>query len=301
MPRPTVLRDRVSVVTGGAGGIGFATAHRLLEQGCSVAVWDLNTAAVEKAAARLRELHPEAARVLGCTCDVTRTSDIQAAHAETEARLGPVDILINNAGFVRGGKFLDGSIEDWNTTVTVNLNGVIAVTHALLPGMESRRFGRVVNISSASGTLGVSGLAVYAASKWAVWGLTESLRHEARDLRNATAVADRRGLAAAAAGQLATTDIRFSSVHPGYIKTGMFEGARIRGLGGLIVPLVKSHDVIARAVVQDALMKGKPVVMRPRSVRLAVLLRGILPAAVFDQVVRLLGTNSSMQDFRGSS
>ena len=293
MPRPTVLRDRVSVVTGGAGGIGFATAHRLLEQGCSVAVWDRNTAAVEKAAARLRELHPEAARVLGCTCDVTRTSDIKAAHAETEAKLGPVDILINNAGFVRGGRFLDGSIEDWNTTVAVNLNGVIAVTYALLPGMERRQFGRVVNISSASGMLGVSQLAVYAASKWAVWGLTESLRHEARDLREAEATADPRGLA--------TTDIQFSSVHPGYIKTGMFEGARIHGLGGLIVPLVKDHDVIARVVVQDALMKGKPVVMRPRSVSLAVLLRGILPAAVFDQVVRLLGINQSMQEFRGSS
>ncbi len=291
MSRPTRLRNRVAVVTGGAGGIGFATAHRLLEQGCLVAVWDLNSAAVEEAVSKLRSLQAEAAGLLGCTCDVTQPSEIAAAKARTEAALGPIDILINNAGYVRGGSFLERPLEDWNTTVSVNLNAVIAVTYALLPGMKERQFGRIVNISSASGMIGVSELAVYAASKWAVWGLTESLRHEARDLCKAEAVAGRR----------TSTDIRFSSVHPGYIKTGMFEGARIRGLGGLIVPLVKNHDVIARAVVQDALLKGKPVVMRPRSVRLAVLLRGMLPAAVFDQMVRSLGINQSMRNFRGHS
>jgi all-trans-retinol dehydrogenase (NAD+) len=290
MRRTTCLRNRVAVVTGGAAGIGLATAQRLLEQGCSVAVWDLNSAAVDDAAVKLRSMHPDSVRVLGCTCDVTQTSDIEAAKIETETALGPIDILINNAGYVRAGSFLERPLEDWNTTVAVNLNAVIAVTYALLPGMKDRQFGRVVNISSASGTLGVSELAVYAASKWAVWGLTESLRHEARDL----------AAVESGAGRRTTTDIRFSSVHPGYIKTGMFEGARIRGLGGLIVPLVKDHDVIARAVVQDALIKGKPVVMRPRSVRVAVLLRGILPAAVFDQLVRLLGINQSMRNFRGS-
>ncbi len=289
MPRPTVLHNRVAVITGGAQGIGFATAHRLLEQGCSVAVWDINALAVESAATKLRDMHPGAPKVLGCTCDVTRPSEIEAARGETEAELGPIDILINNAGFVRGGSFLERSLDDWDTTIAVNLTGVINATHAVLPGMKQRQFGRVVNISSASGMLGVSELAVYAATKWAVWGLTESLRHEACDLRQAEAQT----------GTGKTTDIRFSSVHPGYLRTGMFEGARIRGLGGLIVPLVKDHDVIARAVVHDALIKGKPVVMRPRTVRIAVLLRGILPAAVFDRVVRLLGINQSMQEFRG--
>jgi len=293
MPKPTVLDNRVAVITGGAQGIGFATAHRLLEQGCSVAVWDINTSAVESAATTLRQMQCGGPRVLGCTCDVTRPSEIEAARERTEAELGPIDILINNAGFVRGGSFLERSLEDWHTTVAVNLNGVINATYAVLPGMKARQFGRVVNISSASGMLGVSELAVYAASKWAVWGLTESLRHEAQNLRSAEAKA----LTHEGTGR--STDIRFSSVHPGYLKTGMFEGARIRGLGGLLVPLVKDHDVIARAIVQDALIRGKPVVMRPRTVRLAVLLRGILPAAVFDRVVRLLGINQSMQEFRG--
>lgn len=294
MPPRTVLKDKVAVVTGGAQGIGFATALRLLERGCLVAVWDLNATAVENAAVQLRTMHTgAAASVLACTCDVTRPSEIEAAKAETESALGPIDILINNAGFVRDGSFLERSREDWDTTIAVNLGGVVNATYALLPGMKQRQFGRIVNISSASGMLGVSQLAVYAASKWAVWGLTESLRHEAQDLRTAEAKATPH------AGKRGTTDIRFSSVHPGYLKTGMFEGARIRGLGGLIVPLVKSHDVVARAVVIDALVKGKPVVMRPRTVRLAVVLRGILPAAVFDRVVRLLGVNQSMQEFHG--
>lgn len=270
------LKDKVAVVTGGAQGVGLATARRLLEAGARVAVWERDAELLSRA---LNELGPGAA-VLDCVCDVTNQSHIQLAAQRTKAELGPVDILVNNAGFVRGGAFLERPLADWDTTVAVNLSGVVAVTYALLPGMYERGFGRVVNISSASGTLGVSDLAVYAASKWAVWGLTESLRHEALNS----------GL-----------DIRFSSVHPSYIKTGMFEGARIRGLGGFIVPLVASHDIIAQAIVQDAVIKGKAVVMRPRSVRAAVLLRGILPSALFDRVVRLLGIHRSMQGFVGRS
>jgi all-trans-retinol dehydrogenase (NAD+) len=212
-------------------------------------------------------------------CDVTRASDVYDAALRTRQALGEVDILVNNAGTVQGGPFLSRPDSDWERLVAVNLSALLYTTRAFLPGMMERDRGHVVNISSAAGTLGVADLAVYSATKWAVWGLTESLRQEMRG-------SGHRG-------------VRFSSVHPSYVRTGLFEGARIPGIGGLLVPLLADHDVVARAVVDAALKRGRRVVMRPRTVRLAVLLRGVLPARAFDGAVRLFGIPQSMAHWHG--
>ena len=145
--------------------------------------------------------------------------------------------------------------------------------------MYERNSGHIVNISSAAAYLGVPELSVYAATKWAVWGLTESMRFEAQNL-------GKKG-------------VKFSSIHPVYLKTGMFEGAKLGFLGNLLIPLVKNHDVIAKAIVNDALKKGKTQVRRPRTLRLATLLRGILPDKVFQQVLVLNGVHQSMNNWKG--
>ena len=119
-------------------------------------------------------------------------------------------------------------------------------------------------------------LAVYSASKWAVWGFSEALRAEAAE----------RG-------------VLVSSIHPSYIAEGMFAGARLHGAGRLLVPLLRSHDLIAEAIVCDALGRGRTCVMRPRSIRLAVLLRGILPDRWFNRLMRRLGVWASMSTWRG--
>jgi len=265
-----------AVVTGGAMGIGLATVKRLLASGARVSIWDLNQNALDAAAA---ELSPYSDRIFTIRCDVTNASGVYFSADQSVNALGPIDILINNAGFVKGGNFLDQDDAAWKLTVDVNLTALIYTTRAVLPGMYERNKGHIVNISSAAGTLGVSGLAVYSAAKWAVWGFTESLRHEAINL-------GKRG-------------VKFSSVHPSYIATGMFEGAKIRGLGGLIVPLVKNHDVIAKAIVESALKRGNMSPKRPRSVRLAILLRGILPNRLFLAFVRFLGIHKSMEAWTG--
>jgi len=156
---------------------------------------------------------------------------------------------------------------------------MLYTTRAFLPGMYERNLGHVVNISSAAGILGVPDMAAYSAAKWGVWGLTESLRHEARN----------RG----------KDGVRFSSIHPSYVATGMFEGARVPGLGSLLVPQVKNHDVIAECIVEQALKKGKPRLIRPRSVWLAILFRGLLPDAWFQAVIRLLNVHRSMSSWKG--
>ena len=273
-----MLNGKHAVVTGAARGIGLATVRRLVREGVSVSLWDRDDAELEAAAHALRAEYP-AARVATQRVDVTDAAAVTAAVSEAERSFGGIAILVNNAGYLAPGNLNDQPIEQWDQTISVNLNALVYTTHAVLPGMYHRGEGHVVNLSSAAATLGVAGLSVYTATKWAVWGLTESLRHEAVNL--------------------GARGVRFSSIHPIFLREGMFEGAKLRGLGALLVPNVKNHDVIARAIVESALKRGRRAPMRPRTVRLAVLLRGILPGALFDAVVRVLGVPQGMTTWKG--
>lgn len=271
------LTDKIALVTGGASGIGFDTVVRLLREGCRVAVWDASEGGIEKSRNLLTDFKE---RLLWRRVDIADSSAVREEADFLIREWGSPDILINNAGVMRRGTFLEGSEEDWNLTMDVNLRGVLHTTRAFLPAMYERNSGHIVNISSAAGLLGVSGLAVYAASKWAVHGLTDSLREEALALGKA---------------------VRFSSVHPFYIATGLFEGARIKGLGNLLTPRVKSHDVIARAIVESALKRGRMKIYRPRSLFLIDLLKGILPYSAFAAVMRWLKVQESMSHHRDNS
>ncbi len=265
-----------AVITGGAQGIGFATAKRLVAQSCSVTLWDLDANALEEATRSLLAIAPGNTRVRGAVCDITDRERVRAEFDAAEQETGPVDILVNNAGFLSPGDFIDQPMREWDRTIDINVMALLAVTHTIIPSMYARHRGHIVNISSAAGTIGVPGLAVYSASKWAVWGFSEALRGEAR-----------------------AHGVRVSSIHPSYIATGMFEGARIGGLGSLLVPRLRDHDVIARAIVEAALKRGRTSPKRPRTVRLAVLLRGILPDTWFQWTVRALGVADSMRSWTG--
>lgn len=272
------LAGMTAVVTGGARGIGLATARRLIREGVLVTLWDLDPEALREARNQLVQ-EGTGDHVGIIPCDITDPAAVHQAVLHSVTAMGRIDILINNAGYLAPGNFLDQPVDQWNRTVAVNLKGLLYVTHAVLPGMYQQGAGHVVNISSAAATLGVAGLAVYTATKWAVWGLTESLRQESINLGH--------------------RHVRFSSVHPIFLRHGMFAGARLRGLGALLVPNVRDHDVIARAVVDYALKRRRRIVMRPRTVRLAVLLRGILPNRVFEALVRFLGVPRGMSTWHG--
>ena len=274
------LKGTHAVVTGAARGIGLATVRRLLREGVAVSLWDRDETELDAAAHALRAEFPTA-RIATYRVDVTDAPAVAATVDQAENALGVIDILVNNAGYLAPGNLTDQSVDQWDRTIAVNLNALVYTTAAVLPGMYRRGTGHVVNLSSAAATLGVAGLAVYAATKWAVWGLTESLRHEAINL--------------------GARGVRFSSIHPIFLRHGMFAGAKLRGLGALLVPNVKNHDVIARAIVESALKRGCRTPMRPRTVRLAVLLRGILPGALFDAVVRALGVPQGMSTWKGQS
>lgn len=269
------LEGKIALITGGAKGIGFATAKRLLNERCIVHLWDNDAKALKDA---LKKLSIGNNKVFGKECDVTNRDKVISLTEELNSA-GGIDILINNAGYVKGGDLTD--VEDifLDKTIEINLTSLIFLTKALLPKMYEKNLGNIINISSASSTLGVGGLSVYTATKWAVWGFTESMRFEAENKGK--------------------DGVKFSSIHPSYIAEGLFEGAKLNFWGNLIVPLLKSHDIIAKAIVNDCIKRGAYSPKRPRSVNLVVLLRGILPDFVFQRLLKFFGVNNSMKNWQG--
>ena len=166
------LDGKVAVVTGAARGIGAAIAEALASAGAQVAVWDLDRrGAVARAAAF--ETHG-----LGLEVDITSRPAVEAGLAATESQLGPVNILVNNAGVDTIERFLDSEESTWERLVAVNYLGPVRCCHVVVPGMVKRGYGRVVNISSDAGRVGSSGEVVYSGTKAAVIGFSKGLARE---------------------------------------------------------------------------------------------------------------------------
>ena len=170
-----MLEDKVALVTGGASGIGAATARRLAAEGARVAVADVNEDGASAMAAELDGL--------SCVVDVADTASVRDGVAHVERELGPVEVLVNNAGTDRFSFFVNTDEELWDIVLGVNLRGVIAVTHAVLGGMQERRAGTIVNVASEAGRVGSQGSAVYSAAKAGVIGFTKAIAREAARYR----------------------------------------------------------------------------------------------------------------------
>jgi 2-hydroxycyclohexanecarboxyl-CoA dehydrogenase len=164
--------DHVAVVTGGAGGIGAAIAAELAGAGASVAVWDVDA---ERAEAVARGLPAPA---VGVTVDITSRPSVEAALSSTESVLGPVDVLVNNAGVDKIEPFFQSEEATWERIVSVNYLGTVRCCHVIVPGFVERRRGRVVNIASDAGRVGSSGEVVYSGTKGAVIAFSKALARE---------------------------------------------------------------------------------------------------------------------------
>jgi 2-dehydro-3-deoxy-L-rhamnonate dehydrogenase (NAD+) len=167
------LTGQVAVVTGGAQGIGFAIAHRLIASGARVSLWDRNAEVLGEAVVALGEA--ASSQVV----DITDLEGLRAAHAAVEAAIGPVSILVNSAGIAGSNASLaDYDPDEWRRIVEVNLNGTFYVNKVVIPSMQARNYGRIVNISSVAGKEGNPNLSAYSAAKAGVIGLTKSLGKE---------------------------------------------------------------------------------------------------------------------------
>jgi 2-hydroxycyclohexanecarboxyl-CoA dehydrogenase len=171
----TRLNGKVAIVTGGGGGIGGATARRFAREGALVAVFDRNLAAAEKVAADIQQA---GGRALALACDITVRVQIDAAVAQVAATLGPIDILINNAGWDVFMPFTKTQPAQWDQLIAINLTGALHMHHAVLPGMVERRRGRIVNVASDAARVGSSGEAVYAACKGGLVAFSKTLARE---------------------------------------------------------------------------------------------------------------------------
>jgi 2-dehydro-3-deoxy-L-rhamnonate dehydrogenase (NAD+) len=188
------LKGRHAVITGGASGIGFAIAQRMLASGGSVTLWDRDEAALKTSTTTL------GASSHGVSVDVTQQPSVQSAVQQT-LKLGNIDILVNSAGITGPNvKLWDYPVADWEQVMSINLNGVFLCCREVVPHMRTRNYGRIVNIASVAGKDGNPNASAYSASKAAVMALTKSLGKE-----------------------LADTGVRVNCVTPAAVKTAMFD------------------------------------------------------------------------------
>jgi NAD(P)-dependent dehydrogenase (short-subunit alcohol dehydrogenase family) len=253
---PKVLSGQVAAITGAARGIGKATAEAFVRQGMQVAIGDLDVAEARRTAEAL------GAGAIAVELNVTDRASVERFLDETAARLGPVDVLVNNAGIMQLGRFWEEDDATAQRMVDINLHGVIFGTKLALQRMIPRGRGAIVNIASQAGLYGAPGGATYSATKHGVVGLSEAVRGELR---------------------LAGHDgIQISYVCPVVVHTELGQGtASTKGMQP-----IEPQDV-ADAIV-EALQLGTVDVHVPKSIKRVVKVTGVLPRVASEGIARAM-------------
>ena len=264
------LSGKRVLITGGASGIGKSIARRFAADGAQLILVDLNEPLLGETA---RELGAGSRPIATYRVDVTDVPGISALRDRINADGGPIDVLVNNAGLVFGGPFLELPLEKHFTTYRVNTLGPVAFTHAFLADLIGRPDAHLVNVASASGFIGLPYGSTYASSKWAVIGFSESIELELK--------------------MLGHDHVHVTTVCPSYVSTGLFDGAKPPMLTTMLTP-DRLADKVAAAV-----LGNKSHVLAPWLVKLTPPLKGLLPAGLFNSVSSLLGATSSMTHWKG--
>jgi NADP-dependent 3-hydroxy acid dehydrogenase YdfG len=250
-----ILAGQTAAITGAARGIGRATAAAFLRRGMRVAIGDVDFEVAERTAA---ELGP---RAVALPLDVTARASFAAFLDGAEEQLGPLDVLVNNAGIMPLGRFVDEDDETARRMIDINLHGVILGTKLALERMLARDRGHIVNISSQAGKFGAPGGATYSATKHAVVGLTEAVRGELH---------------------LMGAHVDVSYVMPFVVNTELGSGlGKARGMSSL------EPEDVADAIV-EALQHGTVDVWVPRSAKRQYLFGSLLPRALSERMARLV-------------
>ena len=261
--QPRLIAGQNAAVTGGARGIGRATADALLRAGLRVAIGDVDLPTAQQTAA---ELGP---RAVALPLDVTEHDSFLAFLDAAEEQLGPLDVLVNNAGIMSVGRFLDEDDLAARRLVDINVHGVITGTKLALARMVPRDHGHVVNIASQAGKFGIAGIATYCATKHAVVGLTEAVRAELR---------------------LMGAHVDVSYVMPYIVNTELGAGlGAARGFSNV------EPSEVADAIV-DALRHGTVEVWVPKSTKRTYQLGTVMPRAVSEGIGRVTKVDRVIAD-----
>jgi all-trans-retinol dehydrogenase (NAD+) len=262
-------RNKTILITGAGSGIGLRFAERVSRYGVTLLLWDRNIEPLKN----FRESLHDTSEVLISEVDITDEKNI-AREADQIIKSSFVpDIIVNCAGIVVGEYFTEHSTRQIQQILDVNCTGSMLVVKAFLPEMIKRGSGHIVNLASASGYIGNPKMSVYAASKWAVIGWSESLRLEMAQLN---------------------TGIRVTCVIPSYVNTGMFEGVKAPKM----VPILETDTIVKKML--KGIRRKKFKVQAPVVVRFVPILKSILPGFIFDWLAgRVLGVYHSMDSFKG--
>lgn len=277
----STFKGKKVLITGGASGIGKLMGGMALDKGAAaLVIWDINQESIEQVVSELGQAakaQGRAGRVYGMRVDVSNQAMVADRYEQTKREVGEIDILINSAGIITSNKTFDQCTPDEiNRTMMVNALAPMYVAQQVLPDMVARDSGHICNIGSAGGMISNPRMSIYAASKWATIGWSDSVRIELREMRSR---------------------VRVITIAPYYITTGMFDGVRSK-----IFPLLRPENVasrILRAIERDKSFKMfMPWIPCPH--HFIRLLQGILPIRVFDWLVgRVLGIYHTMDHFTG--
>ncbi len=256
---PVSLAGRVVAITGGARGIGRATAAAVIARGARVAIGDIDGPLAEQTAGEL------GAGALGLPLDVTNHESFGAFLDQAEDRLGPLDVLINNAGIMPVGPFVEETDATAKRMVDINLHGVIFGSKLALERFVPRRRGHLVNIASVAGKAAAPHIATYCATKHAVVGLTEAIRRE-----------------------VAGTGVGVSVVMPVGVNTELYSG--LQQLRGVTTP---EPEDVAEAIV-EALQTGRYEVYVPKRMNATLRLGALLPLRARDALAKATGGDEAI-------
>lgn len=264
------FNNKTVLITGAASGIGKRFAEMISgSAGLTLVLWDRNPDTLIDN----KTDFPRDIKIITNGVDVSDLEDVKSAADElNEMQIVP-DVIVNCAGIVVGKMFHEHTLKETQNTIQINTVGSMWVVQMFINKMIERGSGHVVNLASASGYIGNPRMSVYAASKWAVIGWSESLRLEMDKLK---------------------TGIQVTTVIPSYIKTGMFDGVK----PPFLVPLLETDRMVELMI--KGVSKRKQTIQAPFMVRFVPLIKALLPSGAFDWVAgNLLGVYRSMESFKG--
>lgn len=263
------FKGKKVLITGGASGIGKIMGRLVLERGAELIIWDVNKKKIDETFAQFGKL----GKVATYCIDVSKIDHVIEAAARVKIEVGKIDILINNAGIVVGKYFHEHNHADIANTMNVNSLSPMHVALEFLPEMMTAHNGHICNIASLAGLISNPKMSVYAASKWAVIGWSDSLRLEMKKLK---------------------THVHVTTVNPYYINTGMF--AKVKSIIPILEPETAAEKII-KAIENDRISLSMPW-----SMRVVRFLQGLLPISWFDTIVgKWLGIYRTMDNFAGHS
>jgi short-subunit dehydrogenase len=256
------------LITGGASGIGKLMGQIVLEKGAELIIWDINREKIDETVATLSSI----GKVSGYVIDVSQKDQISSTAALVKLKHGAIDILINNAGIVIGKYFHEHSAIDITRTMDINANAPMLIALQFLPEMISGKSGHICNIASSAGLISNPRMSVYAASKWAAIGWSDSVRIEMQQLK---------------------TNIGITTVTPYYINTGMFDGVK-----SSVIPILNPERA-ARKIIRG-IERNQFFVKMPLIIHFVRLCQGLFPIWLFDLIVgKGLGIYKTMEHFEG--